>query len=381
MKTPFNHASLGRPRPGLLFSLLLALALLGVPDAVRAQAPGDLDPGFNANTDYTVEAVAVQPDGKVILGGRFFDRVDGSPRSGIARLNADGTLDAAFNPSADGPVLTVALQPDGKVILGGEFSNVNGIDHFGIARLNPDGSLDAGFNVSVSATQFYSVNALVILPDGKILVGGSFEQVNGAPHNGIARLLADGALDAGFNANVNDFGIRGLAVQPDGKLVFSGGFTQVNGVARFRIARLNADGTLDTGFNVSPDADGGVVSVVVQADGKIVLSGEFTQINGATRSNVARLNPDGSSATVTFTHSGELSQQIKVAYTLAGSPINGRDYAALSGLKKIKAGRASASVQIVSLPNGANGKVKLKVLPSDGYTVGSPAQVKVKITD
>lgn len=90
----------------------------------------------------------------------------------------------------------------------------------------------------------------------------------------------------------------------------------------------------------------------------------------------------GQAATITFTRSvGDLSQPLKVAYAVTSTLIGGNDYVTLSGTKKLKPGKASGSIQVVPLPGGANGKLNLKVVPGSGYTVGSPAKVKVKITD
>ena len=149
---------------------------------------------------------------------------------------------------------------------------------------------------------------MAVQADGKVLLGGNFTtlQPNGAAsattRNHIARVNADGTLDTGFNPNANDY-VYSVAVQADGKVLLGGDFTtlQPNGAAspttRNRIARVNADGTLDTGFN--PNANGTVYSVAVQADGKVLLGGNFTtlQPNGAasptTRNRIARVNADG----------------------------------------------------------------------------------------
>lgn len=85
---------------------------------------------------------------------------------------------------------------------------------------------------------------------------------------------------------------------------------------------------------------------------------------------------------MTFTRAGgDLSGQLKVVFTLSGSLVGGSDYAALSGVAKIKAGKSSASLRITPLPGGANGKLNLRLAPGDGYTVGGLNKVKVKIAD
>src|SRR5688572_27602447 len=122
----------------------------------------------------------------------------------------------------------------------------------GLAFAQP-GSLDPGFNAKVEKTAFNAtVNAIAIQHDQKIVIGGYFDTVNGAPRRTIARLLSDGALDPGFAPQVvSNSLILTLALQADGKIVVAGNFTEWNGQPRNHIARLNPDGTLDADFNPS----------------------------------------------------------------------------------------------------------------------------------
>ena len=110
-----------------------------------------------------------------------------------------------------------------------------------------------------------------------------------------ARAQGPGSVDTSFDpgSGANDI-VRSVATQPDGKVLIGGYFTAVNGVTCNRTARLNANGSLDTGFNSGSGANNIVLSVVVQPDGKILIGGGFTQVNGVTRSRIARLYADGS---------------------------------------------------------------------------------------
>ncbi len=157
----------------------------------------------------------------------------GTARNRIARLNADGTLDTGFDPNANGDVYSVAVQADGKILLGGDFTTVGGTARNYIARLNADGTLDTGFNPNANSV----VYSVAVQADGKILLGGDFTTVGGTARNYIARLNADGTLDPGFNPNANDY-VYSVAVQADGKILLGGGFTTVGGTARNHIARL-----------------------------------------------------------------------------------------------------------------------------------------------
>jgi uncharacterized delta-60 repeat protein len=253
--------------------------------------PGAVDTGFNPNVEpfgRSVFAVAVQSDGKIIIGGSF-TTVGGTARNYVARLNSDGTLDAGFNPDAGGNVFAVAVQSDGKILVGGSFMTVGGVSCRGVARLNSNGTLDTGFCPNV-VTGGNGVEAVAVQSDGKIIIGGSFTTVGGTARNNVARLNSNGSLDTGFNPNANGV-VYSAVVQSDGKIIIGGSFTTVGGTARNNVARLNSDGTLDTGFN--PDASSNVLDAVVQSDGKIIIGGNFTTVGGTARNLVARLNSDG----------------------------------------------------------------------------------------
>ncbi|HKQ54116.1 MAG TPA: hypothetical protein VJT74_17195, partial [Pyrinomonadaceae bacterium] len=322
----------------------------------RLNADGTLDASFNSGgfgTNNTVAAAALQPDGKVIIAGSFSDYNNAAASDGVARLNSDGTLDATFNPSGagtDAAVAAVAVQPGGKVIIGGSFANYNGADCSDkIARLNADGTLDTTFN-NGGAGADAGVNAVAVQTDGKILIGGLFTSYNGdsnaADH--ITRLLpatgslafssatynadetagdatitltrtggsdnkvvakvsltdvttsaadyrfAPGTVDTSFTPGTGaDSTVWGVAVQADGKILIGGNFLNYDGTPRTRIARLNSDGTLDASFNPGTGANGIVHAIAPQADGRILVGGEFTSYDGTSRSRIARLNSDG----------------------------------------------------------------------------------------
>jgi uncharacterized delta-60 repeat protein len=287
----------------LLYITLAVGTLSALPTTTHAALKGgDVDTTFDPGSlvSATVNTLAVQPDGKVIVGGDF----------GLERLNVDGSLDMTFQPEVIGPrVNSVALQSDGKIILGGAFAYVDGTGRQGIARVNGDGSLDPSFQNGMSGADG-EVHSIVIQQDGQILVGGEFPSFNGAPRNDIVRLNNDGGLDTNFQ-NVyfdllagNDVGlVSSIVRQADGKIVIGGSFDTVNGVVRSGIARLDSNGSLDSGFQsgmlgLDSIGSGGsrhdTYALAVQPDGKILVAGDFTRVNGTTRTNLARLNDDGS---------------------------------------------------------------------------------------
>ena len=205
-------------------------------------------------------------------------------------------VDLPFDPGVivnlnSGSVHAQAIQSDGKIIFVGDFTRVGGMVRNRIARLNSDGTLDANFKPNVNAT----IDAIVIQSDGKILIAGFFTTVDGMLQKSIARLNTDGTLDTGFNPTLAGFpslDVKAIAIQPaDGKILIGGGFTEVDGTARNHIARLNTDGTLDMDFD--PNANNTISSIAIQSDDKILLGGFFTMVGGETRLRIARLNVDG----------------------------------------------------------------------------------------
>jgi uncharacterized delta-60 repeat protein len=259
------------------------------------QPDGDLDPTFAPGTgpNGRVYAIALQPgDGKILIAGDFTS-YNGTPVNQIARLNSDGSLDTTFDSGvgvaiSDGStphVYTLAIQPNGKVLMGGHFDSYNGETRNYIARLNSDGSLDAGF---LPATEVHAdVFKIAVQTDNKVLVGG----------DNVLRLNSNGTLDATFTGTTNN-SVHDLAVQPsDGKILIGGNFSTVNSTGRAGIARLNGNGTLDTTFNPGTGIGTGAVvvaSIALQADGKILIGGNFNSYNGTLRNKIARLNSDGS---------------------------------------------------------------------------------------
>jgi uncharacterized delta-60 repeat protein len=189
-----------------------------------------------------MKCMAVQSDGRVLIGG-YFTKVNGVARTNLARLNSDGSLDSSFLSGLAGPdagVWSIALQGDGKILIGGYFINVNGVTRSYLARLNPDGSFDSSFLNGLAGPD-YDVLSITFQSDGKVLIGGGFGSVNGRGQSGVARLNPDGSLDSSFapqlGGELNDQ-FSSLAVQTDGKILVGGSFGYVNGIPCRNIVRL-----------------------------------------------------------------------------------------------------------------------------------------------
>jgi uncharacterized delta-60 repeat protein len=254
----------------------------------RLNSDGSLDGGFNPGSDGFVQTLLVQPDGKILVGGGF-NTLAGQPRTCLGRLNADGSLDTSINPRANNTVLCLALQTDGKFLMGGFFTNVVGQPRSHVARLNANGSLDSTFNPGASDT----VRTLAIQPDGKILLGGDFTSVGGQAVNQICRLNKDGTVDTNFTATIGGSSpsVFCLTLQSDNSILVGGNFSKLNGQDCLNLGRLNPDGSMNNAFIPNPDA--AVTSISLQTDGKIIIGGVFRSLNGLTALSLARLNPDG----------------------------------------------------------------------------------------
>jgi uncharacterized delta-60 repeat protein len=275
----------------------------------RLNADGSLDSGFNpvvlTNGPFAgpipfAYCLALQPDGKIIVGG-FFKTLSSPVHTNIIRLNLDGSLDSNFQGSADNAVRCVTLQPDGKILVGGNFGFLGDQARSRIGRFHTDGSVDLGFNPNAN----FRVDCMVVQSDHKILAAGTFFVMGGQSHSRIARLNPDGSLDENFNAGVEtnrmDIGgtfVTSLGLDTDGKILLGGYFMSVNGLPRRNLARLQADGTLDLTFDPSTDNSGLFTSIpvdafAVQTDGKILVGGVFTNIASQARRNLARLTAGG----------------------------------------------------------------------------------------
>jgi uncharacterized delta-60 repeat protein len=282
---------------------------------VRLNANGSVDSTFTPGTgpDDLVHAIVVQPDGKIIIGGLFVN-VGGQPRNRIARLSANGALESTttfdVGTGANENVYSLALQPDGRIVVGGRFTNFNGQPRNYVARLESNGALESTTTFNPGSGPDNRVNCVTLQPDGRILLGGDFENVNGQPRVRVARLAADGALESTTTFNpapvdeLDDYDVYSMALQADGRIVLGGGFLVVGSENRSGIARLNANGSLDLGFDPGTGVDGADVNgVALQADGKVLLMGTFTTVNSFTRNLLARLQNDATTQSLAISYS------------------------------------------------------------------------------
>jgi uncharacterized delta-60 repeat protein len=282
----------------------VGVAAITTPYIARINGDGTVDGGFTASPNQAVNAIAIQPDGNIVIGGYFTTLSPATspnpvPRNHIARITQYGGPDATLNTDAVGTVFATAALPNGQMMIGGTFISIAGITQNFLARLNADGSLDKSFAPVINGP----VQAILVQTDGKVIIGGSFTEVDGIVRGYIARLNTDGTVDGPFNPSANS-NVLALVLQSDGRILVGGGFTAMtpNGSTQSYavdyLGRLNTDGSLDTTFNPAPNSS--VFAIQLLPDGRIVVAGAFTGIAGANRSYVARLLSTGKIDPVDF---------------------------------------------------------------------------------
>jgi uncharacterized delta-60 repeat protein len=335
----------------------------------RLDATTGLADSFDPNANNFVLAIAVQADGKILACGTFTN-IGGQPRNFIARLDPATGLADSWNPNPNSFPTTIAVQADGKILAGGEFGNIGGQMRSSIARLDPITGLADSWNPNAANNS--PVNAIAVQSDGKILVGGQFENIGGQPRNRIARLDPTTGLADSFNPNANNFVVTAVAVQSDGKILAGGDFTSIGGQPRNRIARLDA--TTGSADSFDPNANGNQVdSIAVQSDGKILVGGEFSGIGGQPRNVFARLSNETAAlqnlavtqTTITWTRGGSSPQFARVPFEYSTDNVN------YSPLGNGTATGSDWTLTGLNLPAGQNLYIRARGYYSGGALNGS----------
>jgi uncharacterized delta-60 repeat protein len=311
----------------------------GSPDTSFGNGGSVVENAVGTNSEDLADAVAIQPDGKIVVAGTSLRQNDIQNFSTFLRLNANGTPDASFDPAgmtgpnpenagiargAVGEAFDLAIDPSGRIVYAG--SNGSGADTVSfVDRLKSDGTHDDSWGTGAgdvfATTQPEFLARMALQPDGKVVVAGSIGQGTGSDV-AVARVLGDGSgMDSGFgNGGRMIFGYgagnqdaaNDVVLQPDGK-VDVGGFGGAG--SDFTVTRLTSGGIIDSTFaggSVLADFGGDNTgqAIALQADGKIVLSGAAT----GTAFGIARFHPGGALDS-TFGKGGKATVDLPTANT------------------------------------------------------------------
>ena len=375
----------------ILATAAIALALLAPPataapgDLDPAFGDGGVVLEGTANGLDQALGVVVQGDGRIVAVG-YASGVTGT-RASVVRYLADGTLDAGFGAggilrvdwgSRISRAHAIALQPDGRLVVGGFTGDGSG-SSFALLRLNADGSLDTAFGTGGRVVTAFPGGAsgilgLAIQADGRIVAIG-YAASGGAPSSiafAMARYLANGTLDATFGTaglvvddvtTSSDFAYR-AALQADGRIVVAGSVTYAGTSTDFTLARYLATGALDTSFGTAgrvtlapTAASESGYDVLVQPDGKIVAAGNTLSASGGLDALVVRLSATGAPDT-TFNGTGSRAIAFPAGISIA--------VASARALARLADGRIV--VAALDISNGVAGVVRLN---ADGTLDGS----------
>ncbi len=279
----------------------------------RVNADGSLDAPFStthgSGADATVRAVAVQQDGKVVIGGEF-THVDGVTRNYLARLNADGSLDTTFNPgnTLNGPVYSLALPPALLVSINrNALGNSNEDDQPIVLGNYSSGTLTVNYNMYTAPDDmriFYGDTNVAAGTGVLIYDTGSVSYTNTlvipfGPTMGTNGLLTTNLITIVMNQGGEPFNTQwtySASVAPlvSGSGILVGGQFGVAGQVYANIARFTTNGVLDTTFNPGTGPDDKVLALGWQVNNQIVAGGAFTHVNGISYNRLVRFNADGS---------------------------------------------------------------------------------------
>lgn len=266
---------------------------LGQPGLARLDSSGKLDQAFGpvCQRSGTVRAFALDSEQRLLVGGSFH-RVNDLNRQAMIRFGSEGTFDSEYlmNGGLRGDTYALAVLPNGKVMAGGSFKTLAPEKWQGLIRVNGNGLRDTQFVPPLSSTAI--VRTISLQPDGGILIGGIFTTLSDPPRTNLARLLPDGQLDLTFDPGGGTDGpVNAIVVQSDGGIMVGGEFTRIAGRWSPGLSRLLLDGTTDAHLALGTGAYGHVLALLPLANENLLVGGNFTAIDGRPRNGLARLHP------------------------------------------------------------------------------------------
>ncbi|MBS7256166.1 delta-60 repeat domain-containing protein [Flavobacterium branchiicola] len=258
---------------------------------VRVLENGAIDPTFNIGSgcNSQIYAMAIQADQRILVAGNF-TRYNDLPVGRIIRLLPNGTIDTSFDvgSGADAIIESILIEPNGKIVIGGRFTTFNGMEAVHLVRLNANGSIDSGFNIGKGFDK--NTYAMALQSDGKIIVGGNFLSFNGIPQKRILRLNPNGQLDTSFNSGsgFNKGDVRTILIQPDDRILVGGTFSGTyNNRPSLRLLRLMKSGSYDDTFDAH--LNNKLFTMDFTSDNRLIIGGDFNSVSGISKHRIARL--------------------------------------------------------------------------------------------
>ncbi|WP_373999153.1 delta-60 repeat domain-containing protein [Bdellovibrio bacteriovorus] len=239
----------------------------------RTTASGDIDTSFNTGSGFDGDVTDISLDAahRLLIAG-YFSQYNGQPVGPLVRLLPNGSLDTSFNTASliDNTVEKVLVLPSGKILISGSFSNVDGAPRALIAIINPNATLDASFDPG-SSFQNGGPTVLFYTSSGKILVGGNFTDYQGASVHRVVQIDVSGARDTSFTMPANFDTVSAIYEATSGKYLIG-----TNG----GLFALLADGSPDTAFNMGTGLSGFANSFTKDSTGRIIVAGDIWDYNG-----------------------------------------------------------------------------------------------------
>jgi uncharacterized delta-60 repeat protein len=296
----------------------------------------------------------------------------GAPHSASALVFEPGT----------GPNDTVedfVVLPDGSLVIAGTFTEVDGTPRPYLARLNADGSLDTSFNASVNGA-VYDVD---LLDDGSLLIAGEFTQAGGDGRVRVAKLEANGVANGDFKTTAGANGpVYDAEVTSTGGVVIGGSFASVRGNTRNNLALLDDGGGVDGSFN--PNVNGLVREVVLDDTGRVLIGGDFTEVAGSARGRVDRLLASGAPDTSWTPGSGASDSVFTMAVDDDGTVVIGGSFTTVDGATNqgiARLGATGAPKEGFSTGGGFNSVVRDVAFDGDGNILAAGGFVNFDLTE